>query len=298
MNDTTIAAKLLNQLESFLGRISPRFHKPTARFIGDMVYGIMAQKDIKLSSIVRTLKEKTTPKKVEDRLSRMLSSKGLEEGLQDAIAELGAKKVHKDTLIILKNQGKIKEIKGPFKKRDKFKRNSKCLIIVSMRMYSRSNAAYLKSSIDRRKLLIPLNITYCLPAFPTAPTNSFIAKSMLESDSAPALFRFDISFLFFFVISVGVVLGDITVSFWATLLSSYAQPRLMTYPFLIDWNFESIVICQRLYSLQAAVWPFSCRRSRHSSLGLRNCPILVRHLQNLVHGRGSVLVAYDLPPSP
>jgi hypothetical protein len=101
VNDTTIAAKLLNQLESFLGKISPHFHKPTARFIGDMVYGIMAQKDIKLSSIVRALKEKTTPKKVEDRLSRMLSSKGLEEGLQDAIAELGAKKVHKDTLIIL-----------------------------------------------------------------------------------------------------------------------------------------------------------------------------------------------------
>ena len=78
-------------------------------------------------------------------------------------------------------------------------------------MYSRSNAAYMKFSIDRRKLLIPLNITYCLPAFPTAPTNSFIAKSMLESDSAPALFRFDISFLFFVVISVGVVLGDIAI---------------------------------------------------------------------------------------
>ena len=69
----------------------------------------------------------------------------------------------------------------------------------------------------------------------------------------------------------------------------------MTYPFLIDWDFESIVICQRLYSLQAAAWPFSCRRSRYSSLGLRNCPILVRHLQNLVHGRGSVLVARDSP---
>ena len=100
---------------------------------------------------------------------------------------------------------------GPFKKRDKSKRNSKCLIIVSIRMYSRSNAAYLKSSIDRRKLLIPLNITYCLPAFPTAPTNSFIAKSMLESDSAPALFRFDISVVFAVVISVGVVLGDIAI---------------------------------------------------------------------------------------
>ena len=72
MYDTTIAAKLLSQLESFLGRISPRFHKPVARFIGDMMYGIMAEKDVKLASIVRALKEKTTPKKVEDRLSRML----------------------------------------------------------------------------------------------------------------------------------------------------------------------------------------------------------------------------------
>jgi len=34
--DTSIAAKLLRQLESFLGRISPHFHKPVTRFIGDM----------------------------------------------------------------------------------------------------------------------------------------------------------------------------------------------------------------------------------------------------------------------
>ena len=101
MYDTTIAAKLLGQLESFLGRISPHFHKPAARFIGDMVYGIMVGKDVKLSSVVRALKEKTTPKKVEDRLSRMLSSDGLEAGLHDVIAAEGAKKVHKDTLIIL-----------------------------------------------------------------------------------------------------------------------------------------------------------------------------------------------------
>lgn len=43
MHDTTIAAKLLKQLESFSVRISPHFHKPAARFIGDMVYGIMAE---------------------------------------------------------------------------------------------------------------------------------------------------------------------------------------------------------------------------------------------------------------
>ena len=101
MHDTTIAAKLLGQLESFLGRISPHFHKPVARFIGDMVYGIMVEKDVKLSSVVRALKEKTTPKKVEDRLSRMLSADGLEAGLHRVIASEGTKRVHKDTLIIL-----------------------------------------------------------------------------------------------------------------------------------------------------------------------------------------------------
>ena len=101
MYDTTIATKLIGQLEKFLGRISPHFHKPVARFIGDMMYGIMAEKDVKLSSVVRALKEGITPKKVEDRLSRMLSSKGLERGLHDAIAAEGAGKIHRDTLIIL-----------------------------------------------------------------------------------------------------------------------------------------------------------------------------------------------------
>ncbi len=101
MYDTTIAAKLLRQLESFLGRISPHFRRPTARFIGDMVYGIIKEKDVKLSSIVRALKEEITPKKTEDRLSRMLSAKGLEADLHDAVASEGARRVHQDTLIIL-----------------------------------------------------------------------------------------------------------------------------------------------------------------------------------------------------
>jgi len=95
MYDTTIAAKLLGQLNAFLGRISPHFSKPVARFIGNMVYGIMKEKDVKLSSIVRALKEETTAKKVEDRLSRMLSAKGLEAGLHGVIAAEGASDVLK-----------------------------------------------------------------------------------------------------------------------------------------------------------------------------------------------------------
>ena len=63
MYDTTIAAKLLKQLEAFLGRISPHFHKPTACFIGNIIYRIMVEKDIKLASIARAWKEKITPKR-------------------------------------------------------------------------------------------------------------------------------------------------------------------------------------------------------------------------------------------
>ena len=61
---------------AFLENFSP-FSQARASFIGDMMFGIMAEKDVKLSSIVRALKEKITPKKVEDRLSRMLSSSEL-----------------------------------------------------------------------------------------------------------------------------------------------------------------------------------------------------------------------------
>lgn len=101
MHDTTIATKLPGQLKAFLGRISPHFSKPVARFIGDMMYGIMKEKDVKLSSVIRALKEETSPKKVEDRLCRMLSAKGLESGLHDVIAAEGARRVRRDTLIIL-----------------------------------------------------------------------------------------------------------------------------------------------------------------------------------------------------
>ena len=78
----------------FWGRISPHFNKPVARFIGDMVYGIMAEKNANLSSAVRVCKEGITPKKIEDELGRMLSFKGLERGLHDAIAD-GASDIRK-----------------------------------------------------------------------------------------------------------------------------------------------------------------------------------------------------------
>ncbi|MBI5187961.1 MAG: transposase, partial [Nitrospirae bacterium] len=50
-------ANLKGQLSKFSGIISKRFSKPKQRLIKEILYGIQASKDVKLSNIVRTLRE-------------------------------------------------------------------------------------------------------------------------------------------------------------------------------------------------------------------------------------------------
>ena len=101
MNDSKTTAKLIDQLKRFLGRISPQFRRPTIRFVGDMLYGILAEKDVKLANIARALSRPCSMKKKEDRLSRLLSTERLADMLHRAIAREGARRVRGDTLIIV-----------------------------------------------------------------------------------------------------------------------------------------------------------------------------------------------------
>ena len=101
MNHSATAFKAREQLKNFLGELSPRFSKPLGKFVGDMVYGIQASQDVKLSRIARALDEPISMKKLEDRLSRMLGSEGIEQGISDAVARLGSRHVHQDTLIVI-----------------------------------------------------------------------------------------------------------------------------------------------------------------------------------------------------
>jgi len=101
MNHSATAFKAREQLKSFLGELSPQFSKPLGKFVGDMVYGIQASQDVKLSQIARALDEPISMKKVEDRLSRMLWSEGVEQEISGVIARLGARRIHQDTLIVI-----------------------------------------------------------------------------------------------------------------------------------------------------------------------------------------------------
>ncbi len=101
MNNSQTAFKVREQLSKFLGIFSPHFSKPVTGFLGDMFYGLQASQDIKLSCIGRGIDENISLKKTEERLSRHLKREGLADGITACIAREGAKRIKKDTLIVI-----------------------------------------------------------------------------------------------------------------------------------------------------------------------------------------------------
>jgi hypothetical protein len=92
---------LKGQLSKFSGIISKGFKKPKKRLIKEMLYGIQASKDVKLSNISRTLKEDQPLINIEDRLSRNLDDEDFTEPINGEICRLGASKVTDDMVIAI-----------------------------------------------------------------------------------------------------------------------------------------------------------------------------------------------------
>ena len=101
MNNMQVANRLQEQLQTFSGIFYPRFSKPKGKFITQMIYGIQASQDVKLSSIGRALGEDIELKKTEERLSHHLKQAGFGQKIQEIIAVEAARRVHKDTLIVV-----------------------------------------------------------------------------------------------------------------------------------------------------------------------------------------------------
>lgn len=101
MQISRVTQKLRAQIQQFSGRISPRFSKPKARFIEQMLLGITASQDCKLSRIARALGESITLKKTEDRLSHHLAAPGLGQAVAAQIVAHAAARVGAETLIVI-----------------------------------------------------------------------------------------------------------------------------------------------------------------------------------------------------
>ena len=99
--ETKITASLKGQLSKFSGIISRGLHKPKQKLVHEMIYGIQAAKDVKLSNIARTLKEDQKLIKTDDRLSRNLDDCDFTDGINDEICRLAANKITDDMVIAI-----------------------------------------------------------------------------------------------------------------------------------------------------------------------------------------------------
>ena len=101
MQTSRVAEKLRAQIHQFLGIFSPHFSRPKLKFLEQMLYGVSASQDCKLSQVARVLGESILLKKTEERLSRHLGEPGLGERVQQQIVGHAARRVRPDTLIVV-----------------------------------------------------------------------------------------------------------------------------------------------------------------------------------------------------
>ena len=101
MQDNKIRSRLKAQLSKFTRQLSEGLSKPLERFVGEMLFGIQASQDVKLSNVARSLEEDIPLIKTEDRLSRNLNAKALERHLGPRLASLASQRVEVNAVLCL-----------------------------------------------------------------------------------------------------------------------------------------------------------------------------------------------------
>jgi len=106
MNDSKLAGKLKAQIKRFSKRLTQDMTKTQRRFIAEMLYGIQASKDVKISNISRSLNEIIPLIKTENRLCRNLSSTDFSRYLNEKLGEQ-ASQVLTDDVVLAADLGDI-----------------------------------------------------------------------------------------------------------------------------------------------------------------------------------------------
>jgi hypothetical protein len=101
MQSSKVRSRLKAQLTKFTLELSEGLSKPLRAFVGEMLFGIQASQDVKLSNIARSLQEEIPLIKTEDRLSRNLQAQELESHLSERLVELGSRRVEANTVLCL-----------------------------------------------------------------------------------------------------------------------------------------------------------------------------------------------------
>lgn len=99
-NSSTIA-RFKAQANKFSGILSKGLDKTTSRLIKELVYGIQAAKDIKISNVARSLQEDIKLIKTEERLCRNLAAEDFSDHINTQIIRLGDDKITDEMTIAI-----------------------------------------------------------------------------------------------------------------------------------------------------------------------------------------------------
>lgn len=89
------------QANKFSGIISKGLSKTKQRLVKELIYGIQASKDVKISNVSRALQEEIPLIKTEDRLCRNLADEDFSEHINDVIIRLGDDKITGEMVIAI-----------------------------------------------------------------------------------------------------------------------------------------------------------------------------------------------------
>lgn len=101
MQSSKVRSRLKAQLTKFSSELTEGLRKPQRQFVGEMLFGIQASQDVKLSNIARSLDEDVPLIKTEDRLSRNLKAEELEDHLSERLVAMGSRRVEASTVLCL-----------------------------------------------------------------------------------------------------------------------------------------------------------------------------------------------------
>ena len=101
MQDSKLRSRLKAQLTKFCSELCLGLSGPLEKFVGQMLFGIQASQDVKLSNIARSLKEEIPLIKTEDRLSRNLKAIELEAEVTSQLARMASQRVEANTVLCL-----------------------------------------------------------------------------------------------------------------------------------------------------------------------------------------------------
>jgi hypothetical protein len=100
-DDSRLEGKIKSQITRFASRLTDGWAKPLRRFVGEMLYGLQAAQDVKVSNIARSLNEQVRLIKTENRLCRNLARVDLTERINRFLVWEGAGAVQEDTVLAL-----------------------------------------------------------------------------------------------------------------------------------------------------------------------------------------------------